>query len=249
MDNIPKIIHYCWFGGNPHPQLVEDCIASWKKYCPHYEIIEWNEMNFDIHSNLYVEEAYHAKKWAFVSDYVRLYAMYHYGGIYLDSDVELLQPIDRFLTEEAFTGFEANDSPVTAIMGAVKEQEFIGQLLHYYDNRHFAIDGKYDLTTNTTIITNIFKEHHICLNGKKQTICGCTVYPEITFCPNNIRRIFYRYSNKSFCVHHFMGSWGGKAHTARRALHQRLRMYIVHAGRNLVGTENIGKIASKIKKR
>ena len=104
MNRIPKVIHYCWFGGNPLPELVQNCINSWKKYCPDYEIIQWDESNFDISSNQYVAEAYAARKWAFVSDYVRLYALYHNGGIYLDTDVEVLKPLDCFLNEEAFTG-------------------------------------------------------------------------------------------------------------------------------------------------
>ena len=99
---IPKIIHYCWFGKNPLSDLAKKCIDSWKKYCPDYEIIEWNEENFDINSNVYVKEAYDSKKWAFVTDYVRLYALDKCGGIYMDTDVELLKGIDVFLENEAF---------------------------------------------------------------------------------------------------------------------------------------------------
>ena len=104
---IPKTIHYCWFGGNPLPPLAVKCIKSWKKYCPDYEIIEWSEKNFDVSSApLYVRQAYEAKKWAFVTDYVRLYAMTTCGGVYMDTDVELVKPIDTYLSHEAFSGFE-----------------------------------------------------------------------------------------------------------------------------------------------
>ena len=104
---IPKVIHYCWFGRGKLPKLAKKCIKSWKKYLPDYKIIEWNEDNFDINSNQYVREAYEAKKYAFVSDYVRLYALYNYGGIYMDTDVEVIKSLDEFLIHEAFSGFES----------------------------------------------------------------------------------------------------------------------------------------------
>ena len=103
---IPKVIHYCWFGGNPLPELAQKCIASWKKYCPDYEIKEWNESNFDLNCCDYVREAYEAKKWAFVSDVARLYAMVHEGGIYMDTDVEVIAPLDSLLQYHAVSGFE-----------------------------------------------------------------------------------------------------------------------------------------------
>ena len=102
-NKIPKIIHYCWFGGNPLPELAEKCIESWKKYLPDYEIIRWDENNFDFNINDYVKEAYENKKWAFITDYVRLYAMYNYGGIYMDTDVEVLKSLDCFLIHPAFS--------------------------------------------------------------------------------------------------------------------------------------------------
>ena len=153
---IPKKIHYCWFGGNPLDELGQKCLASWKKYCPDYEIIEWNESNFDINSNSYVKEAYEAKKWAFVTDYVRLYALFNYGGVYMDTDAELIMGIDAFLNEPAFSGFESTQYILTAIMGAEKGSEWIGLLLRDYDGRHFKKDdGSYDLTTNVKVITEL----------------------------------------------------------------------------------------------
>ena len=103
---IPKKIHYCWFGGNPYPDDFKQYLESWKENCPNYEYIEWNEKTFDIKCNKYVEEAYTSKKWAFVTDYVRLWAIYNFGGIYMDTDVEVLKPLDSFLLNEAFSGFE-----------------------------------------------------------------------------------------------------------------------------------------------
>ncbi len=118
---IPKIIHYCWFGRGQKSEKIKACIASWKKYLPDYEIVEWNEDNFDLSSNLYVKQAYDSKKWAFVSDYVRLYALYHFGGIYMDTDVEVLKSLDEFLDAPSFTGFKTKDSPITAVLAQKKK--------------------------------------------------------------------------------------------------------------------------------
>ena len=247
MGHIPKVIHYCWFGGNQKPELVEKCIQSWKKYCPDYEIIEWNEGNFDIHSNCFVEEAYQMKKWAFVADYVRLYACYTCGGVYLDSDVELLQPIDKFLKNDAFAGFETKDSPAMAVIGCVKGHKLFGELLDYYTERHFIVDGELDMTPNTIIVTRMMVERGIKLDGKQQTVSGCVFYPEIVFCPNNFRRIFYRYSQKSYAVHHILGSWG-LSPIYKRSLYKRVVMYCVRISRDTIGTKNTGKIIRILKK-
>lgn len=124
-NQIPKIIHYCWFGGNNKPKSVRTCIDSWKLHCPDYEIIEWNESNFDINSNLYTKQAYDSKKWAFVTDFVRLKVLYDNGGIYMDTDIEVLKPLDIFLYHEAFSGFEWVDRIPTGIIGAKKHNEWI----------------------------------------------------------------------------------------------------------------------------
>ena len=118
---IPKIIHYCWFGGKPLSPMARRCIDSWKKYCPDYQIKRWDETNFDLNSCTYIREAYEAKKWAFITDYVRLCVMYNYGGIYMDTDVEVLKNLDCFLSEKAFSGFESVDRIPTGIMASEKE--------------------------------------------------------------------------------------------------------------------------------
>ena len=168
---IPKIIHYCWFGRNPLPELAQKCIASWKKYCPDYQIIEWNEDNFDINCNAYVKEAYEAKKWAFVSDVARLYALVEMGGIYMDTDVEVLKPLDSLLKYEAVSGFESETAIPTGLMAACKGQKLFVELLHEYDTIHFKrSDGSLDLTTNVTRITNTCLKYGFKANNSLQTV-------------------------------------------------------------------------------
>ena len=200
---IPKIIHSCWFGGGQKSPLMLKCIDSWKRFCPDYEIIEWNESNFDVNSNDYVKGAYEAKKYAFVSDYVRLYALYKFGGVYVDCDLEIRKNIDAFLHNRAFSGFETKDYIPTAIMGAEREHPWIKDLLGYYENRKFIKeDNTLDLTTNTKTITEITKEkYNLILNNKKQVLNeGIHIYPNFVLCSNVI-------NSKNYSVHHFSGSW------------------------------------------
>lgn len=175
---IPKIIHYCWFGGKPLPDLAKKCISSWKKYCPDYEIIEWNETNFDLYYNDYVKEAYESKKWAFITDVVRLYALVNFGGIYMDTDVEVLKSLDEFLDNEAFSGFEAKDRIPTGIMASEKGSAIMSELLSDYEGVHFKNDdGSLDMTTNVTRITDVCLKHGLQLNGEFQVVNGFALYP------------------------------------------------------------------------
>ena len=146
---IPRTIHYCWFGDKEKPAEVLRMIANWQKHCPGYEIKEWNENNFDIRLNRYCEEAYATKKWAFVSDVARLWALVHEGGVYMDTDVELVRPLDRLLTNKAFLGFEGTQWVGTNLIGAEPSHSFFIELLKSYDHRCFITpDGKPDQTTN-----------------------------------------------------------------------------------------------------
>lgn len=153
---IPKKIHYCWFGRGPMPELAIDCINSWKKIHPDFEFVLWNEDSFDITSNQYVKEAYDLKKFAFVTDYVRLYALYHHGGVYMDTDVELLKPLDKFLEHDAFTGCEDDLMCVTGTMASRLGHPWVEQLLSQYSKRKFILpDGSFDKTPNTQVITDL----------------------------------------------------------------------------------------------
>ena len=205
---IPKKIHYCWFGGNPLPQLAVECINSWKKYCPDYEIIEWNEKKFDINHCAYVKEAYENKKYAFVTDYVRLYVMYNYGGIYMDTDVEVVSSLDKFLIHKAFSGFESDTYIPTGIMASEKGFELFEHLLSYYKDKHFIDkDGILDMTTNTRIITEMLTKKGFVPNGKFQIVDGFALYPRDYFCPlEDATGIMYRTSNTA-TIHWFNKSW------------------------------------------
>ena len=210
---IPKIIHYCWFGGNPIPELEQKCINSWKKYCPDYEIKEWNESNFDFSCCAYANEAYKAKKWAFVADYVRLKVMIEYGGIYMDTDVEVLKPLDVFLKDKAFLGFEEEEYVATSIMGCEKDFALFEAFLKRYDERHFfKQDGRYDVTSNVEEITNYLLKYGLVLNNKQQTIAGLTLYPKDFFSPKNHKTRKIESTDNTYTIHHFAGSWLTPSH-------------------------------------
>ena len=207
-NKIPKIIHYCWFGGNPLPDDVKKYIESWKKYCPEYKIKEWNETNFDINFNDYVKEAYQAKKWAFVSDIARIVALYNEGGIYLDTDVEVLKSFNDFLNNNSFFGFESDKAISTAIMGAEKHFFVFKEFLNYYKNKHFIKeDGTYDLTTNVVVLTNIFCKHNIVFNNKTQNIDNIYLYSSEYFSPKDFETGDIKITNNTYTIHNYSESW------------------------------------------
>ena len=206
---IPKIIHYCWFGRGPKPQLALDCIESWKKILPEYEIKEWNEDNFDLDMYPYAREAYDNRKFAFVTDVVRLYALYHEGGIYMDSDVEILKPLDSFLHHTAFSGFEAEDRFPTGLMASEKGSLWAKENLDWYIGKHMVKpDGTLDLTTNVKIIMKVMERFHVQLNNTYQDFPGYfTLYPRDVFCPYEPSTKKLITTENSVCIHHFAGSW------------------------------------------
>ena len=214
---MPKMIHYCWFGKKSLPEEANRYIQSWKKYLPDFEIIEWNEDNFDINSNTYVKEAYEQKKYAFVSDYVRLYALYNYGGIYMDTDVEIIKPLDKFLEDNAFIGFENQNSLGTGIIGSYKKNPLIKEFLNYYENRKFIKDdGSLDTKTNVRIITDIMQKKGCALDNRKQKVEGITIYPKPIFSPlewNNNKTTF---TKDTHAIHHFAGTWHSEKEKKRK---------------------------------
>ena len=228
---IAKVIHYCWFGGNPLPPMALQCIKSWKKYCPGYKIIAWNENNFDIALNTYAREAYQAKKYAFVSDVARLWVLTNYGGVYMDTDCELIKPIDKFLHHEGVCGFESPNQISTALMGCRAGHSLFAQLLDDYNNRSFALPGgRFDMTTNVTTITNTLRTYGLCLNGKLQTINGLTLYPVDFFSPMDEKTGSITLTDNTCAIHHFDASW---LTTKQRTEYRRINQYRKNFGRFL----------------
>lgn len=258
--SIPKIIHYCWFGGNPLPEDAKRYIESWKQYCPDYKIIEWNEKNFDLESVPYVKEAYEEKKWAFVTDYVRLHALSNIGGIYMDTDVEVLKNLDIFLDNEGFSGFERADAIPTGIMAAEKDNPFINELLHEYDCLHFRReDGSLDLTTNVTRITRCALRHGLALNNREQRFYHFTVYPKDFFCPKDYITGEILLTPDTYTIHHFSGSWHSPRQKKWKSIEQtiaqkigssrmeKLRRNIVWRGIGVVYTKGVRYCFQRIK--
>ena len=224
---IPKIIHYCWFGRGEKPELAVKCMESWKKYLSGYEVKEWNEDNFDISRNQYVREAYENRKFAFVTDYVRLYAIYTEGGIYMDTDVEVVGDYDRFLHHHAFSGFETDGNVPTGMMAAEKGSMWAKDLLDQYQNRVFLLpDGSFDMTTNTTVITDYMLDKGLILNNQFQDFPGlCTMYPADFFCPKDHRTGIIRCTKNTVCIHHFAGSW--LEHSFVTDLRHNIKLFLV----------------------
>lgn len=205
---IPKKIHYCWFGRNEKPALAKKCIDSWKKHLPDYEIIEWNEDNFDLEQNQYIKEAYQNKKYAFVTDYVRLYVLYQYGGIYMDTDVEVVKSLDSFLCNQAFSGFELPQWIPTGIMASEKSFPLFKEFLDYYTNRKFVLpDGTFDTTTNVEIMTGIVSKYGFVPNGKFQIVQGFALYPKDYFCPLDDATGKLEKTKNTATIHWFAKSW------------------------------------------
>lgn len=206
---IPKVIHYCWFGKKPLPELAERCIKSWHTFCPDYKIVEWNEESFDISTApLYVQQAYDAKKYAFVTDYVRLWAMTNFGGIYMDTDVEVRKSLDQYLLNEAFSGFENSTQIPTGIMASEAKYSLFEELLDEYDSIAFINDdGSYNITTNVVRITNACKKYGFIPNGKLQKFAGFTIYPQNVFCPDHKKLTDEIYMKDNATIHWFAGSW------------------------------------------
>lgn len=208
---VSKIIHYCWFGEGELPELTVNCINSWKKHLPDYQIMLWNENNFDINKYQFAKEAYAERKFAFVSDVCRLYALKTMGGIYLDTDVEFLKPLpNEMLTKTAFTGFEDNLLLSSAIMGSEKDGQWVCDLLNYYENKSFYLaNGSLNVLPNTEIITHFMKEEKgLMVNNTQQDLAHyCCVYPSDYFCPKSWKTHKINLTINTVCIHHFAGSW------------------------------------------
>jgi hypothetical protein len=206
---IPKKIHYCWFGKNELPFRLQKCIDSWSEKCPDYEIIRWDESNYDITKNRYMREAYENKKWGFVPDYARLDIIYNEGGIYLDTDVELLKNLDIFLADEMFCGFDRELSIAMGLgFGAVKNYPFMKNLRDEYDNVSFCNeDGSFNKNCCIHYQNPIFKSYGFSLRNNYQKIKGIVVYPSEVFCPKGSYGALNNFTENTVAIHHGTLSW------------------------------------------
>lgn len=236
---IPKTIHYCWFGGNPEPDDVRTCIESWKKFLPDYKIIRWDESNYDIHKNQYMSDAYKEKKWAFVSDYCRLDVVYNYGGIYLDTDVEVIKSFDPLLNESMFCGFESRDPVLYRKnieqsvafglgFGAEKFHPILKQMLELYETLSFYNpDGTLNLIACPRYQTQILKLNGLIDNGLTQRFNSGIAYSPEYFCPqSNVTDEMLYLTENTYSIHHFTVSWASKKSLKLRDWKNKLRKFM-----------------------
>lgn len=232
---IPKVIHYCWFGGNELPESAVKCIESWKKYCPDYEIKEWNESNFDINECDYVREAYEAKRWAFVSDYARFKILYENGGVYFDTDVELIRPMDDILARGGFMGAE---NTVSGKNGGLKVNPGLGaavtpksalyrELTEAYRDRHFRkADGSLNLKTVVAYTTELLRKKGLEDKNEIQEVAGIYVYPKEYFCPMDYESGKLDVTECTISIHHYSATWHGKTEDYAMALRRKMNQFL-----------------------
>lgn len=221
---IPKIIHYCWFGGKPLPRSAEKCIASWKKYLPDYEIKRWDESNFDVNAIPYTREAYAAGKYAFVSDYARFWILYHYGGVYFDTDVEVIRPIDDIINCGGFLGVESNRNGIYTVnpglgFAAAQGTLVMDEMMNLYSTFHFInTDGASDLKNIVEITTDYLSSKGLQNTDEIQQCCGFTIYPKDYFCPIDYDTRELKITENTRTIHHYAESWVPRSTRFKNAL-------------------------------
>lgn len=236
---IPKIIHYCWFGGNPLPKSAEKCIKSWEKHLPDYNIIRWDESNFDINYIPYTREAYAAKKYAFVSDYARFWILYHHGGVYFDTDVEVLKPIDDIVEAGNFLGVEQQDSTHITVapglgLGAEKNNPLFKDLMEIYQSSHFSCEnGTVKVQNIVEITTDYLMKKGLKNTDSIQQCCGFTIYPKDYFCPIDYDTRELKITSNTRTIHHYAESWVPKSTRFKNSIGRILGANFLHALMNI----------------
>lgn len=214
---IPKTIHYVWLGNRPKPKKIEKCIASWNKFCPDYEIIEWNELNFDINSHNFVKEAYEIGNFAFSSDVIRLEVLYKYGGIYVDADVEFLKPIDDLLYNEAFIGFEIDEYVNSGqILGTVANNPLINEHLKQYDSLSYSACEDITKIACPRLLTKLLVDKGLRLDGTEQQISDMHIYPSDYFNPFDTKTGKLSKTENSYSIHWSAHSWTNRSRVIKR---------------------------------
>lgn len=226
-QKIPKIIHYCWFGGNAIPAHLQKCIDSWKKFCPDYEIIRWDESNYDISKNRYMLQAYENKKYGFVPDYARLDIINQHGGIYLDTDVELIRNLDDLLSYEFYCGFEDEQYIALGLgFGAVKEHYLIKKMIETYQDLDFVKEGMINLTASPVYQSKVMQEQGFELNGEYQEKGGIGVLPSDAFAPGGSLLLPDEITEHTFSIHHYDASWKDNGDKIKKRHEDLRRLYI-----------------------
>lgn len=230
---IPKTIHYCWFGGNPKPKSVQRCIDSWKKYCPDYEIREWNEQYFDVNRIPYTRDAYQATKYAFVSDVARFWILYQEGGIYFDTDVEVIKPIDDLVEQGPFMGWEKPDAlgnvHVAPGLGLAAPPRFplYQEILDGYAKLNYYLEnGKWNTYTMIPMVTDLLSEKGLLIDGSLQTVDGLTIYPADFFCPMDSLTGKITKTDNTYTIHHYSMSWLPKQIQLRVKMMRKIRKWL-----------------------
>lgn len=250
---IPKVIHYCWFGKNEMPPQYKAFIESWKKYCPEYQIVQWDEENFDIDSNQYCKQAYDAKQWAFVSDYARLKIIYENGGIYLDTDVELVKSMDNLLGNKAFIGFQ-NDYEVNTGLGfgAEKHNEAIKSMLSMYNSRRFiGKNGEYNRipcpATNTVALIPYGLKIGPINSMTIQLLKDIAIYPEEYFNPMNRNNGKINVTDNTYTIHHYAGSWSSGKSKKLSKIKKVMPDWFLRAHDNKIAKKDIKEIKNEFR--
>lgn len=245
MRTIPKIVHYCWFGNNEKPNDVQRYIETWRKFLPDYEFMEWNESTFDMERTIpYVKEAYAAKKYAFVSDYVRIYALHQYGGIYFDTDVEVRKTFEEYLeNREMVLGFESERSLITAFLAVSAHHPYIKEFLDSYKERSFLKkDGSYDLMTINEGFSKLMEQKGVDLDKNEFQEFGnrMVVYPIEIFCGYDVVNWHERITPNTCTVHHMAASWlpGVKG----------IKLKLIKLVQSWIGYEKYDLLKSRIKR-
>jgi len=233
---IPKILHYCWFGGNPLTKETLSYMESWKKNCPDFEIKVWDETNFDIHCCKFVEEAYASQKWAFVADYARFYAMFHDGGVYVETDTEIIRPIDELLKYDAFFGFGIRTMTLP-LCGTNNNNKVAELMLNYYNNKKsFFKDGEMDLTTVNQILFDVLKNNfNLIPNNEFQILDdNIAIYPKEYFFSTDWKTGIINNNKELFVIHHADASWLSESSRRNLRLSRRfIKIFGVKMGQNI----------------
>lgn len=253
---IPQIIHYCWFGNKSIPDEYLNYIETWRKFCPDFEIKKWDESNFDVHSNMYCKEAYDAGKWAFVSDYARLKIIYEYGGVYLDTDVEMIKDIRQLLKDgNGFIGFQ-NDIEVATGLGfaAEKRNKCVKSMLDVYEGRHFLLEnGKFDLlpcpAANTYGMIKCGLNISEVRDSNVIMIENIKVYTEKYFNPYDVEKGKMNVTDCTYTIHHYGASWNDVKTLYIRKIKKIIPKYFLKRRTNKIAIENINKIRRCVESR